>query len=86
MAHQRGDATRLTRDPLDSTSPQWHKRQHVWRHNAFIGSAASMRSQARGIVMSKSASPKAKEMAEEILMLAEDLEKELRAVRIDSDV
>ena len=86
MAHQRDSATRLTRDPLDSTSPQWHKRQHVWRHNAFIGSAVSMRSQVRAIFISTSATAKAKEMAEEILMMAEDLEKELRAHRVDPDV
>lgn len=86
MAHQRDSVTRLMQKPLDSTSPLWIKRQHIWKHNAFIGSAAMMRSQARIIAEASSTTVKAKELAEEIRMMAEDLEKELRAHRVDPDV
>jgi len=68
--------------PIDWHDPAWQQKQRIWRHNAFSGHAAMMRSQARAIHSSDSANETAKRIAMEIHRLAEELSLALKE-RID---
>lgn len=48
----------------------WAKRQAVWRHNSFIGSAAMMKAQCQSILKSETATIESKELADQIYGLA----------------
>lgn len=57
-------------------------RQRVWRHNAFSGHAAMMKSQLNAIAASDTATPEAKHIANQMLKWVPDLAKALKT-RID---
>lgn len=62
----------------------WQQKQRVWRHNAFSGHAAMMRAQARNIGESDSTTQAAKNLAQQIGVLAEQLAVALKT-RIDPE-
>lgn len=64
------------------TSEGWNKRQRVWRHNSFMGSARMMMAQCFAIGNSQTATPEAKETAGKISALAAQLAMQLKK-RID---
>lgn len=58
-------------------------KKYIWRHNSFIGHARRMELTAHDIAKSKSANPRAKQLAKSIDVLAKELQAELRKERID---
>lgn len=66
---------------INWNSPVWQKRQAIWRHNGFLGSAAMMKKQCAGIINSQTATAKSKDLAEKILSLAIALEESLKERR-----
>lgn len=69
-------------DRLKPLTKGWQKRQNVWRHNGFMGSAKMMQSQCAAIINSETTTPGTKYLAQQIQNLAFDLGRKLR-VRID---
>ena len=57
--------------------------QHVWRHNSFMGMAKMMERQADNIADAPSTTESTKSICREISRLAKQLDKALRAERID---
>jgi len=77
----RDSDTRLT---LNKTDPELQRRRnHIWKHNSFLGCCTMMQRQLEGIATSASASPWAKALASSMLQNAKALEEDLRNVRID---
>jgi predicted outer membrane protein len=69
---------------MPSKKPNAHLfHQHVWRHNSFMGMAKMMQVQASNIARAPSTSREAKKLAEDIMIRAQELDKALRAERID---
>lgn len=66
---------------MDRPSEGWYKRQEIWRHNGYIGSAHMMMAQCNGILQSKTATTEAKKEAMTIYKAAERLAIALRKGR-----
>lgn len=63
---------------MDKKADAWEKRQKIWRHNGFRGSARMMQMQCRSILDSETANKASKETATKILRLASDLYESLK--------
>lgn len=51
----------------------FEKQQRVWKHNSFLGHASMMHMQLQGILRSDSITPEVRDVAEQMLTLADSL-------------